>query len=53
MKLIREFTCSLTGDECAIVLNAVNDEICILKSEYLEILSNIAHDEHVLSIEIG
>ena len=53
MTIIREFTCSLTGDELVVVLNALNEEICILKSEYLEIKSNVEHDTRMLSIEQG
>lgn len=53
MKLVREFTCALSGDECVIILNAFNEEICLLKSEYLEMKSNIAHDERELQMEIG
>ncbi len=45
MKLIREFTCDLTGVECVIVENYFGEEICNTKSEYLEILSNVEHDE--------
>ena len=53
MKLVREFTCALTGDECVVVLNAFNQEVCLLKSEYLEIKSNVVHDERELEMEIG
>ena len=53
MTVVREFTCTLTGDECVVVLNAFNQEICLLKSEYLEIKSNVAHDERELEMEIG
>ncbi len=53
MKLVREFTCALSGDECVIILNAFNEEVCLLKSEYLEMKSNIAHDERELQMEIG
>lgn len=52
MTLIREFTCALTGDECVIVLNAVNEELCILKSEYLEIESYAAYELVRLQSEI-
>jgi len=31
MKIVREFTCALTGDVCLIVTNKNGDEICILK----------------------
>ena len=53
MTFLRQFTCSLTGDELVIILNALNEEICISKSEYLEIKSNAAHDARMLSIEQG
>jgi len=45
MKLIREFTCDLTGVECVIVENHFGKEVCNTKAEYLEILSNVEHDE--------
>ena len=51
MKLVREFKCDLTGDDCVIILNHFGDEVCISKSEYLEIQSNIAHDERELWLE--
>lgn len=51
MTLVREFTCSLTGDELVIILNALNEEICILKSEYLEIKSNAEYDAKQLWLE--
>ena len=51
MKLVREFTCDISGDECVVVLNAFNEEVCLLKSEFLEIKSNIAHDERELWLE--
>lgn len=51
MTLVREFKCDLTGDECVVVLNAFNKEVCLSKSEYLEIKSNIAHDERELWLE--
>jgi len=53
MKLVREFICTLTGDECVVILNAFNQEVCLLKSEYLEIKSNVAHDKRELEMEIG
>lgn len=53
MKLVREFNCTLTGEECVVVLNAFNQEVCLLKSEYLEIKSNVAHDKRELEMEIG
>ena len=53
MKLVREFTCTLTGDECVVVLNAFNKEVCLLKSEYLEIKSNVAYDKRELEMERG
>ena len=34
-KIIKEFTCSLSGDECLIVLDfETNEEVCMLKSDY-------------------
>ena len=34
-KIIREFTCSLSGDECLIILDfETNEEVCLLKSDY-------------------
>jgi hypothetical protein len=34
-RIIREFTCSLSGDECLIILDFdTNEEVCILKSDY-------------------
>jgi hypothetical protein len=51
MKVVKEFTCGITGDECVIILNSFNEEICITKSEYLELKSNIAHDERELWLE--
>ena len=51
MKLIREFKCDLTGDECVVILNAFGEEVCLLKSEFLEMKSNIAHDERELWLE--
>lgn len=51
MKLVREFKCDLTGEECVIILNAFNEEICISKQEYLEIKSNVAHDDRELWLE--
>ena len=51
MTLVREFKCGISGDECVIILNAFNEEICISKQEYLEIKSNVAHDERQLSLE--
>jgi hypothetical protein len=51
MKLVREFTCGISGDECVIILNHFNEEICLLKSEFQEIQSNIDHDERELWLE--
>jgi len=53
MTFLRQFTCSLTGDELVIILNSFNDEVCISKSDYLEIKSNSEHDARMLSIEQG
>jgi len=34
-KIIREFTCSLSGDECLIILDfETKEEVCMLKSDY-------------------
>jgi hypothetical protein len=34
-KIVREFTCSLSGDECLIILDfETNQEVCMLKSDY-------------------
>jgi len=34
-KIIREFNCSLSGDECLIILDFdTNEEVCMLKSDY-------------------
>jgi hypothetical protein len=34
-KIIREFTCSLSGDECLIILDFdTTEEVCMLKSDY-------------------
>lgn len=51
MKLVREFKCDLTGDDCVIILNHFGVEVCITKLEYLEIKSNVAHDERELYLE--
>jgi hypothetical protein len=45
MKLIREFTCDLTGVECVIVENHFGEEVCNTKTEYLETLSNVEPDK--------
>ena len=34
MKIIREFTCSMTGDVCLIVVDQNGDEMCMLKEDY-------------------
>ena len=36
MKIIREFTCSMTGDVCLIVADKNGDEMCILKEDYYD-----------------
>ena len=33
MKVVRYFTCLVSGDKCAIVLNGEGQEICLLASE--------------------
>lgn len=34
-KIIKEFTCSMSGDKCLIILDfETNEEVCILKSDY-------------------
>lgn len=44
-KIIKEFTCSISGDECMIVLDfESNQEMCILKSDYY-------HTEEVVHID--
>ena len=53
MKLVREFKCGLTGDECVVILNAFNKEICYTKAEYLELKSNIDHGKRELEMERG
>jgi len=53
MKLIREFTCDLTGVECVIVENHFGEEVCNTKAEYLEILSNVEYDDKQLRSEQG
>ena len=36
-KIIREFNCSLSGDECLIILDfEANEEVCMLKSDYYD-----------------
>jgi hypothetical protein len=52
MTILREFTCSLTGDELVIINNAFGEEVCILKSEYLEIKSYAAYELARLQSEI-
>ena len=34
MRIIREFTCELTGDECLIIRDEKGDETCMLKEDY-------------------
>ena len=34
MRIIREFVCELTGDECLIIRNEKGDETCMLKEDY-------------------
>lgn len=51
MKLIREFKCDLTGDDCVIIENHFGDEICYTKSEYLELKSYVEHEERQLWLE--
>lgn len=34
MFIIKEFKCGISGDECVIVLNEFNEEICILKKDF-------------------
>ena len=36
-KIIKDFTCSLSGDECLIILDLETDEeVCMLKSDYYD-----------------
>ena len=51
MVLVKEFTCTLTGDECVVVLNAFNKGVCLLKSEYSEIKPKAAHDKREPEME--
>ena len=51
MTFLRQFTCSLTGDELVIILNSFDEEVCISKSEYLEIKSNAEHEAEQLRRE--
>ena len=34
MRIIREFACELTGDECLIIRDEKGDETCMLKEDY-------------------
>ena len=34
MRIIREFKCDLTGDECLIIRDEKGDETCMLKEDY-------------------
>jgi|TARA_R110002020_G_scaffold38780_14_gene116185 hypothetical protein len=40
MKLIREFTCSMTGTNCVIVLDQTGQELCFDKWEWEDIKKN-------------
>jgi hypothetical protein len=53
MKLVREFKCDLTGDDCVIVLNFFDEEICLKKSEYQELIDYIAYEARQFEIEVG
>jgi hypothetical protein len=51
MKIVSEFKCLITGNEFVVILNHFGEQVGIPKSEYLEIMSNIAHDERELWLE--
>ena len=34
MRIVREFKCDLTGDECMIIRDQNGDETCMLKEDY-------------------
>ena len=34
MRIVREFVCDLTGDECMILRDQNGDETCMLKEDY-------------------
>ena len=34
MRIVREFKCDLTGDECLIIRDEKGDETCMLKEDY-------------------
>ena len=34
MRIVREFACELTGDECLIIRDEKGDETCMLKEDY-------------------
>jgi len=34
MRIVREFACDLTGDECMIIRDEKGDETCMLKEDY-------------------
>ena len=34
MRIVREFVCDLTGDECLIIRDEKGDETCMLKEDY-------------------
>ena len=34
MRIVREFACDLTGDECLIIRDEKGDETCMLKEDY-------------------
>lgn len=51
MTLVREFKCDISGDECVIILNAFNEEICLLKTDFLELNRNIKHGARELWLE--
>ena len=34
MRIVREFKCEMTGDECLIIRDEKGDETCMLKEDY-------------------
>ena len=39
MRVIQEFKCSLTGDECVILADQNGDQMCLLKADYKRMYS--------------
>ena len=38
MRVVHEFKCSLTGEECIVITDERGDEICLSKADYEAIL---------------